>query len=108
MAEHPVRQAVPQPQPVPPERQVGGAVIFDGRRAGRAHDLEATVQQERMDIQPVRAELGRERNLSQRLTWPGPERVERAERLTEIDPHAGLGSVVGRQVDRREGGPHAL
>ena len=101
VADDPLRQPPREPQPLPPERQVRGRALGPGQAARGPDDLKATVQHERVDVQPVAAESFREGNLAHRLARPGPDPPERAEGRAEIDPRIGPGPVVVRHLHRR-------
>ena len=53
-----------------------------------------------MYIEFARPERFWERHLAQRLARPGPNRGQRAESRTEINPHLGLGAVESRHIHR--------
>ena len=101
-AEDPGRQLAAQQQSFPAERQVGDSILSRLPLASRGHDLEAAVEQQRMDLQPLRSRRRGEGHLAERLARPAPDRLEGAERGTEIDPDRGLGPVERLQVDLRE------
>ena len=70
---NPVRQPVREPQALPAEREIGGAVLGSGLHPRRAHDLEAAVEQERVDVEAVRPQRLREGHLAERL--PGRDQT---------------------------------
>ena len=102
VANQPIRQPAGQPQPFPTERQIGGAVLAPARSTRRRQDLKATVEQERVQIQPVAAKACREHHFSHRLAGPGPDPLQRAEGCTQPDSDTGLGAVEGWHVHRRQ------
>ena len=108
MADDPVGQPPRQPQPLPAEGQVGGPALGTGQVARRAHDLEAAVQHEGMEIEPVPGQGFGQGDLSQRLARTGPDAAEGAEGRTEIDAGARPVAVVAGHVRRRQTGLQAL
>ena len=75
VAEQSVRQPVRQCEPLPPERQISDPFVGSGRCASCPHYLKATVQHERVNLQPAAANRVRQGHLAQRLARPGPERL---------------------------------
>ena len=104
MADDPVGQRSRQPQPLPAKRQIRGPALSSRQIARRTHDLETTVQHERMDIQPVLGQSFRQRHLAQRLTRAGPDPPKRAKGRTQIDSSARPVAIIARYVHRRQAG----
>ena len=104
VAHHPFRQPPRQPHALPAEGQIRRAALGPRHVARNAHDLEATVQNERMHVQSVPGVGFRQRNLPHRLARPGPCALQRAEAGTEIDPRTRPVPVVARDVHGRESG----
>ena len=70
MAEQSIRQALRQREPLPPEGQIRDRLVVSVRCAGRSHDLEATVQHQRVNLQPGAAEEIREGHFAQCFARP--------------------------------------
>ena len=104
VAKHPVWQWLRQPQSLPAERQVRRLPLGARHVSRHTHDLKATVQHKRVDIQLVPAQGFRQRHFSQRFTWPGPHLPQRAEEWAEVDSGRCLGTVISRHVSGRQAG----
>ena len=104
VAHDPVRPRTGDPQALPPERQIRDAGLGGFRPAGRAQDLEAAVEEQRVDLETVLPDPRRQRHLAQRLARSGPERLQGAERRAQRDPDPGLGPVTGGDILGNEAG----
>ena len=97
-------QRAGQPQPLPSEGQVGHPAVADGRAASLGHDLEAAIQQQRVNLQAVGICCPGQRQLSQRLAVTGPKGPQGAERRAEVDSRVCSGAVELRDVPGFEAG----
>ena len=71
VANHAIRQFAVQPEPLPPERKIGGFAFGPGGAAGCGHDLEAAVEQQRMDRKAAAGKLDGDGHFAHRFAGPG-------------------------------------
>ena len=104
VAEQLVGELARQLEPLPAEGQVSDRLVGSDGSAGRPHHLEATVQNEGVDLQLAALVSLGQGHLAQCLAGSGPECPQRSECGAEIDPDLGFGAVVGREFDGRQVG----
>ena len=108
VAEHSFGKLSGQPEAFPGEGQVGRPALRSVESAGRAHDLEAAVEQERMKVQIVPSRGFGERYFSERLSGAAPDTPQSAKRRTQLDAGVRPRAVVGRRVQRRKARNQAI
>ena len=109
VAHQPLGQRPGEPEPLPPERHVGGVRPRCSLRvAGGRQGLEAAVEQDRVDVEAAAVGGVGQRHHRHCLARPGPDRFQRMEGRSEVDTDGGLGPVDGGEVRGFEPGPQRL
>ena len=105
VANHAIRQFTVQPESLPAERKVGSFTFSAGGAARGGHDLEAAVEQQRMDRKAAAGKFAGDGHFAHCFAGSGRQRVQRSERRSEVDAHFGPVGIEVRHIQRRQIGP---